>query len=86
MEQKLGVIKSLETDRLFPVRMLDELNMLVPAKDAWLEKISQTEQELRIEGMARDNGGVALLMKNLEKADFIQSVELVVSREKEIPA
>jgi type IV pilus assembly protein PilN len=84
LEQKLGVINSLETDRLFPVRMLDELNMLVPAKEAWLEKITQTKQELRIEGMARDNGVVARLMKNLEKSEFIRSVELVVSREKEL--
>ncbi len=58
--------------------------MLVPAKEAWLEKITQTGQELRIEGMARDNGIVARFMKNLEKAGFVQSVDLVVSREKEV--
>ena len=84
LEQKLGVINSLETNRLFPVRMLDELNLLVPAKEAWLEKITQTGQELRIEGMARDNGAVARFMKSMEKAGFFQSVELVVSREKEL--
>jgi type IV pilus assembly protein PilN len=84
VEQKLGVIKSLEGNRLFPVRMLDEINQLVPAKDAWLDKIVETAQDLRIEGVARDNGIVAVFMKNLEKADFIQSVELVVSQEKEV--
>jgi type IV pilus assembly protein PilN len=84
VEQKLGVIKSLEGDRLFPVVMLDELNLLIPAKEAWLDRIVQTGQELRIEGMAKDNGTVALLMKSLEKASFIQSVDLVVSREKEV--
>jgi type IV pilus assembly protein PilN len=84
LEQKLGVINSLETDRLFPVRMLDELNMLVPSKEAWLEKITQTKQELRIEGIARDNGVVARFMKDLEKAEFIRSVELVVAKEKEV--
>jgi len=84
LEQKLGVINSLETDRLFPVRMLDELNLLVPSKEAWLEKITQKGQELRIEGVARDNGTVARFMKSMEKAGFIQSVELVVSREKEL--
>ena len=84
LEQKLGVINSLEANRLFPVRMLDELNLLVPAKEAWLEKITQTGQELRIEGMARDNGTVARFMKSMEKAGFVQSVELVVSREKEM--
>jgi len=84
LEQKLGVINSLETNRLFPVRMLDELNLLVPAKEAWLEKVTQTGQDLRIEGMAKDNGTVARFMKSVEKAGFVQSVELVVSREKEM--
>jgi type IV pilus assembly protein PilN len=84
LEQKLEVINSLERNRLFPVRMLDELNLLVPSREAWLEKITQTGQELRIEGMARDNGTVARFMKSMEKAGFVQSVELVVSREKEL--
>jgi type IV pilus assembly protein PilN len=84
LEQKLGVINTLEGNRLFPVRMLDELNILVPAKEIWLEKLTETGQELRIEGMARDNGTVALFMKNLEKANFIKTVDLVVSREKDV--
>jgi type IV pilus assembly protein PilN len=84
LEQKLGVINSLEINRLFPVRMLDELNQLIPSKEAWLERMTQTGQELRIEGIAKDNGTVARFMKGLEKATFIQSVELVVSREKEV--
>ena len=84
IEQKLGVIKSLEGNRLFPVRMLDEINRLVPAGDIWLEKISENGQELRIEGIARDSITVAGFMKSLEKAGFIQSVDLGVSREKEI--
>ena len=84
IEQKLGVIKSLEGNRLFPVRMLDEINRLVPAGDIWLEKISEHGQELRIEGMARDSITVAGFMKSLEKAGFIQSVDLGVSREKEV--
>jgi len=84
LEQKLGVIASLEGNRLFPVQMLDELNLIFPAKDAWLEKIIATEKDLRIEGVAKDNGTVALFMKNLEKASFIKSVDLVVSKEKEV--
>ncbi|MEI7673009.1 MAG: PilN domain-containing protein [Deltaproteobacteria bacterium] len=84
LEQKLGVINSLERNRLFPVRVLDELNQLVPSREAWLEKITQKGQELRIEGLARDNGTVARFMKSVEKAGFAQSVELVVSREKEL--
>ena len=84
LEKKLGVIKSLEGNRLFPVVMLDELNKLIPSKDIWLEKIVHTGKDLRIEGMARDNGAVAFFMKSMENATFTQSVELVSSREKEI--
>jgi len=84
LEQKLGVINALEGNRIFPVRMLDELNMLVPTKEMWLERLTETGQELRIEGTAKDNGTVALFMKNLEKARFIKTVDLVVSREKDV--
>jgi type IV pilus assembly protein PilN len=84
LEQKLGVINALEADRIFTVRMLDELNMLVPPKEVWLDKLTETGQALRIEGMARDNGTVALFMKSLEKASFIKTVDLVFSREKDV--
>jgi len=84
LEQKLAVIKTLEGNRLFPVRMLDEIGRLVPTNDMWLEKIVESEngQELRIEGLARDSMVLAGFMKSLEKAGFIQSVDLGVSREK----
>ena len=84
VEAKLGVIKSLEGNRLFPVRMLDELNLLVPARDVWLEKINQTGNELRIEGVARNNDVVARFMKRLEAARFIQTVDLMGTKEKEV--
>jgi type IV pilus assembly protein PilN len=84
VEQKIAVIKKLETDRFFPVRLLDKLNMLVPSKNIWLEKIMQKGKDIRVEGIARDNGAVAVFMKNLEKADFVNAVDLIFTREKEI--
>ncbi|MBM4315342.1 MAG: hypothetical protein FJ122_15700 [Deltaproteobacteria bacterium] len=84
VEAKLGVIKSLEGNRLFPVQMLDELNLLIPAKDIWMEKINQTGNELRIEGVARNNDAVARFMKSLEAARFIQTVDLMGTKEKEV--
>jgi len=44
----------------------------------------QAGNNLRIEGVARDNGTVARFMKNLEKIGFIQSVDLVVTKEQEV--
>jgi type IV pilus assembly protein PilN len=84
VEQKLEVIKTLDRNRLFPVQMLDELSLLVPVKDIWLEEINQVGNNLRIDGMARDNDVVARFMKSLEKASFIQTVDLVRTREKEV--
>ncbi|EKD36377.1 MAG: hypothetical protein ACD_75C01531G0003 [uncultured bacterium] len=83
LEQKLAVINTLEGNRFFPVRMLDELNMLVPIKDLWLDKLTETGNNLRIEGVARDNGILARFMRNLERAGFVQSVDLAVSQEKD---
>jgi len=84
LEQKLAVINTLEVNRFFPVRMLDELNMVVPSRDVWLDRVIETGKDLRIEGVARDNGILARFMKNLERAGFVQSVDLVVSKEKDI--
>ncbi|MBU2028203.1 MAG: PilN domain-containing protein [Proteobacteria bacterium] len=84
LEQKLGVINTLEVNRFFPVRMLDELNMVVPSRDIWLDKVIETGKDLRIEGVARDNGILARFMKNLERAGFVQSVDLVISQEKDV--
>jgi len=84
LEQKLAVINTLEVNRFFPVRMLDELNMVVPSRDVWLDRVIETGKDLRIEGVARDNGILARFMKNLERAGFVQSVDLVISQEKDV--
>ena len=84
LEQKLAVINTLEVNRFFPVRMLDELNMVVPSRDVWLDRVIETGKDLRIEGVARDNGILARFMTNLERAGFVQSVDLVISQEKDV--
>ncbi len=84
LEQKLGVINTLEGNRSLPVRLLDHLNMVVPSKELWLEKVSQKEKEVNIEGVAKDNGVVARFMKSLEKEPLFSSVDLLVTREKEV--
>jgi type IV pilus assembly protein PilN len=84
IEKKLEIIKSLEENRLYPVQMLDQFASIVPSKDIWLDKITETGTDLRIEGMGRDSIAVARFMKILEMASFIKSVDLIASKEKEI--
>jgi len=84
LERKLAVIKRLEEDRLYPVRLLDEVNALVLPKDIRLTKVSEQGPQLNIEGVGRDNIAVALFMKNLELSRYIKSVDLVSSRQVDI--
>jgi type IV pilus assembly protein PilN len=84
VEQKLAVIRGLEENRFFTVRMMDELAMLVPAKDVWLEKLTQTGPDIKIEGVARNNATVSRFMKSLELSSFVTSVDLVYTKQKEV--
>ena len=84
LEQKLGVIATLEENRLAPVKTLDNLALLVPSKDIWLIKITQKGNSINIEGIGRDNVVAAEFMKDIEKFDPIKSVDLVSSKKTEI--
>jgi type IV pilus assembly protein PilN len=81
LEKKLAVIKRLEEDRFYPVRLLDEVNNLVLPKDIRLTKVSEQGPKLNIEGVGRDNIAVALFMKNLELSRYITSVDLISSKQ-----
>jgi type IV pilus assembly protein PilN len=84
LEQKLGVITTLEENRLAPVKTLDNLAMLVPSQNIWLVKITQKGDKINIEGMGRDNIAVADFMKSIEKFDPIKSVDLISSKKTDI--
>lgn len=83
LEQKLGVIGTLEENRLAPVKTLDNLSLLVP-KDIWLVKITQKDDRFNIEGIGRDNIIVADFMKEVERFEPIKSVDLISSKKTEI--
>ncbi len=80
LELKLGVIGTLEENRLLPVKTLDDLSMLVPQNSIWLTKITQKNDSLTIEGVGRDNIVAADFMKTIENFPPIQSVDLVSSK------
>ncbi|MCX5849463.1 MAG: PilN domain-containing protein [Deltaproteobacteria bacterium] len=84
LEQKIGVIATLEENRLAPVKTLDNLAILVPGADVWLVKITQKGDKINIEGIGRDNIIVADFMKSIEKFEPIKSVDLISSKKTEI--
>lgn len=84
LELKLAVIGILEENRLTPVKMLDDLAMLVPQKNIYLKKIVQNGESLTIEGDGRDNIAVADFMKIIENFDPIKTIDLVSSKKVDV--
>jgi len=84
LELKLGVIGTLEENRLLPVKTLDDLSMQVPQKSIWLTKITQNKDTLNIEGVGSDNIAAADFMKTIENFAPIKSVDLISSKKVEI--
>jgi len=84
LEKKLGVIGNLEKSRNYPVRLLADVASQVPTKDVWLDKLTQTGLSMQVEGKARDNFAVVRFIKSMEGSMYIQSVELVSSKQLEM--
>ena len=80
IRSKLEVIAGLEKKKTGPVHLLDEVAMAVPKDALWLNSLEETKGILTLRGTARDNNVVAAFMTNLERSEFIQSVDLDSSR------
>ncbi len=80
-EKKLEIIKALEGNRLKPVMLLDNLTSVVSSGQVWLTNFSESGTALKLEGTARDNTSIAVLMKSLEKSGYFSSVDLVSSKQ-----
>jgi len=76
LNTKLGVIKSLEKQRVGPVLLLAEIARAVPLDRLWLNSVLETSGRLTLQGTAMDNHTVALFMTELEKAPHISTVDL----------
>ena len=76
LNTKLGVIENLEKQRTGPVLLLVELARAVPLDRLWLNSVLETGGRLTLQGTAMDNHTVALFMTQLEKASYINSVDL----------
>ena len=81
LEKKIAIIKNLEANRLKPVIILDDLTSLIPPGQLWLTSLSLTDNDCKIEGLAKDNGAVAQFMKNIERSIYFKTVDLMASKQ-----
>ncbi len=79
IQKKLGVLGRLQKDKTGPVHMLDEISANLPEKRLWLKAIKQNENKLLLEGVAMDNGTIALYMKSLAASPYFTNVDLINS-------
>jgi Tfp pilus assembly protein PilN len=87
-KKKLAIIKKLESSRLDTVLFLDDLTMRVPEGYVWLTALdlrdapySESETTLNLKGIARNNSAISDFMRNLERSQFIRSVDLISSKQ-----
>lgn len=81
LKKKLAIIENLENNRLAPVLFLDDLTTRIPRGSVWLTALSGSDTVFRIEGVAKNNTAIANFMKSLEKSQYVESVDLILSRQ-----
>lgn len=77
IEGKINVIKTLKTNSLLAVRVLDQLASLTPQNRMWLTAVNQSGGMLSLQGIALDNATVAQYMKDMTVSPWFGEAELL---------
>jgi type IV pilus assembly protein PilM len=83
---RVQIIEDLDRDRFLRVRLLDEINRLLPTL-TWMDGITELASSpgtVIIEGITTNNLKVSEFMASLMTSDLFETVDLTVSQQKEI--
>lgn len=80
LEDKLGVIQSLKKAKAGPMKMVDELSIVIPEK-LWLNSFKEKGGAVEFDGVAISNEVIAQFMTELEKSSVFKDIELVVTEQ-----
>ncbi|MBU2489372.1 MAG: PilN domain-containing protein [Proteobacteria bacterium] len=75
--ERLNTIRDLERFKGAQIQMMEDMTTRVVEKRMWLESLENTDNSLRLQGLALDNTTVANFMKKLEASGQFVSVDLV---------
>ena len=81
LNTKMDVIKTLESNRYEPVRLMDAMTSLVVPKRMWFVSLDGRENAVNISGVAIDNQTVADFMTRLERSKLFETVDLKTSKQ-----
>ncbi len=76
LDKKMDVIKTLESNRKEPLRLLDSMTGIVIDKRMWLISMAEQKGAVNIKGVAIDEETVADFMRRLEDSGLFASVDL----------
>jgi len=76
LNTKMDVIKTLESNRYEPVRLMDAMTSLVIPKRMWFVSLDGRGNSVNISGVAVDNQTVADFMTRLERSKLFETVNL----------
>jgi type IV pilus assembly protein PilN len=80
LREKITIIAKLKRNKIGPVYVMDDLNMSLPER-AWLVGGREKGGLFRIDGFALDNQTIAVFMKDLERSDYYETVDLVETKQ-----
>ncbi|MDD2583079.1 MAG: PilN domain-containing protein [Desulfuromonadaceae bacterium] len=83
VKKKLDVLAQLRKNKTGPAQRLESLSNLTPDK-LWLTNYSESDQTVKISGIALTEDLIAQFMKALEGSNDFMAVELLVSEQTEI--
>ena len=78
LEEKLNIIKSLNTNRTRPIEIMSLVASKIPDK-MWLNSLDKKNQKVTLQGVALDDETIANFMKKLQQSKMFTAVELVVT-------
>jgi len=76
LQKKMSVIAQLQSDRYAPVILMDTMTQVLVPKRMWLTKLSVSDTNVSIEGIALDEKTVADFMVQLQNSGLFIKVEL----------
>lgn len=83
VKKKLDVLAQLRKNKTGPAQRLESLSNLTPDK-LWLTNYSESDQTVKISGIALTEDLIAQFMKALEGSNDFTAVELLVSEQTEV--
>ena len=84
LNTKMDVIKTLESKRHEPVRLMDAMTSLVIPKRMWFVSLDGRGNAVNISGVATDNQTVADFMTRLERSKLFETIDLKTVKKEEL--